>query len=59
MKLELRTAGTHFVICICGEKSERQIVVPLSAEISDHIERLMKAEGVKTGGAILPVHVQN
>jgi hypothetical protein len=36
MKLELRKAtdGTHFVICICSEKQNRQLVVPLSPKLS-------------------------
>lgn len=51
MKLELRKAadGSHFVICICGERSGRQIVVPLSEELSGRIETMLKVEGVGTG----------
>lgn len=57
MNLELRKAvdGTHFVICICGEISQRQLVIPLSPKLSDQIQRMLEAEGVKNE-LILPPH---
>lgn len=56
MKLELRKAtdGTHFVICVVGERVRRQIVVPLSPELSGKIQQMVDAEGVKTDTLILP-----
>lgn len=48
MKLELRRAidGTGLVICVCGERSRKQIVIPLSAELSSRIDLMLNAEGI-------------
>lgn len=56
MKLALHksTDGTHFVICVCGPRTRKQIVIPLSAELSAAIERMVKAEGIRTEKLILP-----
>ncbi len=56
MKLELRKAtdGTGFVICVCGERSYKQIVIPLSADLTDRIAQMMRAEGIGIEALILP-----
>ncbi len=48
MKLELRRAtdGTGFAICVCGERSRKQIVIPLSADLSERIDVMLKEEGI-------------
>lgn len=48
MKLVLQKdiQGTHFAICVVGERTRKQIVIPLSPDLSAAIERLVRAEGV-------------
>lgn len=55
MKLELRKAidGVGFVICVCGERSGRQLVIPLSGDLSARIEIMLRQEGIGSG-LILP-----
>lgn len=56
MKLELRKAtdGTGLVICVCGERTGKQIVIPLAPALSVEIDRMAKAEGVGMEKLILP-----
>ncbi len=54
LELRKKTDGTSFVICVCGEKTNRQLVIPLSRDLSDQIERMGREEGVKAEGLILP-----
>ncbi len=54
LELRQKADGTSFVICVCGEKTNKQLVIPLSRELSDQIERMGREEGVKAEGLILP-----
>ena len=47
MRLELQKKrdGTGFVICIIGEKSQRQLVVPLGHDLSEQIDIMLRQEG--------------
>lgn len=56
MKIELRRAveGTHFVVCIYGEKAGKQLIIPLSPRLSGEIERMLNAEGIPTELLIAP-----
>jgi hypothetical protein len=49
MKLELRKRidGTGFVICICGEKTGQQLVVPLAQDLSERIDVMLRQDGFK------------
>ena len=48
MNLELRRAvdGGGFVICVCGERSQKQIVIPLAQDLSERIELMLRHEGI-------------
>lgn len=48
MKLDLQKAtdGTHFVIAVVSEMTGRQIVIPLSPELSGKIDQMVAAEGI-------------
>jgi len=51
MRLELRRdiGGTHFVICLIGERrSGDAIAVPLSPDLSNRIETMLLLEGIQT-----------
>lgn len=58
--LELRktTDGTRFVICVCGIETNKQLVIPLSLDLSNQIERLTREENVKAEGLILPPNMR-
>ncbi len=58
LELRKRADGSSFVICVCGEKTNRQIIIPLSPEVSYQIERLTRAENVKAEGLILPPNMR-
>jgi len=51
IELELRRSveGAGLAVCVCGHRSRKQIVIPLSGELSARIEVLMRAEGIGTG----------
>lgn len=55
MRLELHRNidGTGFAICVCSEQAKKQIVIPLSQDLSNRIEFLLAMEGL--GGSMLPV----
>ncbi len=49
--------GTGFVICVCG--TLRQIVIPLSENLSGEIMQLVNEEGLKVDRLIRPALVVN
>ncbi len=40
------TDGSGLVICVCGERSGKQIVIPLSQDLSNRIDLMLKQEGI-------------
>lgn len=52
--LELRRNidGTGLAVCVCGQRSRKQVVIPLSADLSARIEVMLKVEGVGSGLAL-------
>jgi hypothetical protein len=54
LELNKKTDGTGFVICVCGERTNRRLIIPLSGDLSHQIERLTREENVKAEGLILP-----
>ena len=54
MKIELCRAsgGANFAVYLTGERSGKQIIIPLSQQLSEEIDRMIHIE--VTGTLILP-----
>jgi hypothetical protein len=48
VKLELLrlSDGTGLVICVCAERSRKQIAIPLSQDLSARIDVMLKEDGI-------------
>lgn len=58
MELQRATDGTHFVIAVQAEQARRQLIVPLSPELSADIERMCVTEGVTMEQAFVDPHLR-
>ena len=60
MNLALRKSvdGTGFVICVESEMAGKQLVIPLSPEVSGKIDVMVTAEGINMESVLLPPHLR-